>query len=1118
MDVRTEMDLSGSGWKLWQDKDAQWEHDELFAPPVDLSKVPTNAPTGGWSTLDTANAAAVSVPGTVEEYLQKTPGPEGDLKGVSWWFRTVRIPTADSPKRLLLRFDAVRLRAEVYVNQKLVGYDVVGNSPFEVDITDAAKPGEEIQLAVRMTDPGGNYDWRDSSPFNWGTYKIPMSHAFGGITGGVKLVMCEPVYISDFHVRNTPLVTTANAYVTIRNTTDKQADRLLTVGALPVGKSELAFFHTQTVSVLPGEETFKVEMAVPNAALWDLDHPNLYGCAASLGTTNAEVDSVETHFGFRWFAPEDVGKNAVFRLNGKRIVLRTAISWGFWPINGIFPTPALAEKQIRTAKELGLNMLNFHRAIGQTGVLDKADELGLLYFEEPGGYVSGDESEFSQKLSREKLLRMVRRDRSHPSLVIYNMINEAWDSHGAGKDKVVMDHHIADLRDAHALDPSRTIVHTSAWAKKPDADDPAKMHMRPFDDTLHMNGWFDFHRAGGPEVWKQDLYKNPNDFYARSTNEREIVYDGEEGAISTPPRLEKIKADLEKAPRLGWDGQMYLDWFKTFDDFLTRKNLRAAFPSVDALTTAMGDVSLYHQGRKIENVRICNANDGYAVNGWEAEIVENHSGIVDCFRNPKGDPTLMAYYNQPLYIAVKTRSQIAQVPGEVLVDFYAINETGLKGAHTLKLMAKDSASQEIWSKEIPVSLTGGEVYGQSLAEGVKIPLTGAPGMFRIEASMADSSGKECARGHDEVFAVNWRIVKLQGKGAVWETGNRVRNFLRMQKNLDAPAYADNLGHLDWIIVSRPPNEGEATDIPPECFRDSKGENAGVITTFFNGRNFKDELYRRTDKTVDLSVPDGATPDPAVPLTEGYSVRWEGQIVPPASGVYTFITQTTGAVRLMVNGQEVINSTVEKASQTNRGQIRLDAEKAAPFVVEFRQVKGASRCKLSWAVPEVSPANPERLIARVRDEGTTLLLLDRADTWMDLIQKNSAVKYSGNFKIGTAWLGGDHFVKKHPLFKDLPVDRALDWPYQAVVRNGRERSGLLLEGEELVAGAWHCFPMQLGTAVGIIPCGKGRIVVSTLEICGNVASSDEPANVARKLLCNFIEYAEEKSAQPAQPHQ
>jgi len=66
---RETIDLSGSGWNLWRDKDASWENDELFLPPVDLSKIPTNAPTGGWDNLNSKDKVPVAVPGTAEEYL-----------------------------------------------------------------------------------------------------------------------------------------------------------------------------------------------------------------------------------------------------------------------------------------------------------------------------------------------------------------------------------------------------------------------------------------------------------------------------------------------------------------------------------------------------------------------------------------------------------------------------------------------------------------------------------------------------------------------------------------------------------------------------------------------------------------------------------------------------------------------------------------------------------------------------------------------------------------------------------------------------------------------------------------------------------------------------------------
>ncbi|HXJ74228.1 MAG TPA: hypothetical protein VNM37_15365, partial [Candidatus Dormibacteraeota bacterium] len=670
---RIELDLSGAGWRLWPDKAAAWTNDELFLPPVDVAKVPLNPPTGGWSALN-AGAQDVSVPGTVEEYLHPGNGPEGDLKGVSWWTRKFTIPESGSPRRLILHFDAVRLRAEIFVNRKLAGYDTIGNTPFDVDITGAVKPGEACELAVRVTDPGGNFDWRDSSSFSWGAYAIPMSHGFGGITGPVRLLSVDPVYVDDIYVQNTPAITNANVFVTVKNTTGREVRRNVYLTVLEKADADRldeflnarrtgnritrVVFHSEfrAIRLPPGDTVVTGIVSVANARLWNLDTPNLYACEAAMSDDAKICDHARQTFGFRWFAPEGFGSNALFRLNGERIVLRTAISWGFWPINGIFPTPELAERQITVAKALGLNMLNFHRAIGQPEVLEDADKLGLLYYEEPGAYKAA-EGAFGEAMMREKVFRMVKRDRSHPSLVLYSFINER------NASQPFQPRERADMLAAHALDPGRALTLSSSWALKADAPEDIKAHVRPFDAEIHFTGWFDNHHAGGPEVWRQNLYQSPYKYYNRTTNRNEIVYWGEEGAISSPPRLERIKADLDAAPFKGWDGSIYLEWYRQFDGFLTRKNLRAAFPTVDALTTAMGAVSLDHQGRKIELMRLNDVTDGYAVNGWESESVENHSGIVDCWRNPKADPAILAYYNQPLYVAVKTRSQFAQIPG-----------------------------------------------------------------------------------------------------------------------------------------------------------------------------------------------------------------------------------------------------------------------------------------------------------------------------------------------------------------------------------------------------------------------------------------------------------------------
>ncbi len=695
---------------------------------------------------------------------------------------------------------------------------------------------------------------------------------------------------------------------------------------------------------------------------------------------------------------------------------------------------------------------------------------------------------------------MVKRDRSHPSLVIYNLINEAWDSGGASRDPAVLDGHVRDLRDAHALDPSRTIVHTSAWALKPDDDELPKIHMRPFDNTVYRHGWFDNHHAGGPEVWRQNLYQSPDKYYNRTTNRGEIVYWGEEGAISTPPRLALIKASVEAQPRPGWDGAVYLDWYRQFDSFLTRKNLRGAFPTVDALTTAMGAVSLYHQGRKIEIMRLNNVTDGYAVNGWESETIENHSGIVDCWGNPQADPAIMAYYNQPFYVAVKTRSQFAQIPGDVTVDFYVINEKNLHGSHTLKISAHNPSGDEVFTKQVPVMLSGGETYGELLASNISVPIANATGMFRIEASLQDANGNPAATGHDEVLAVDWKSQKLSGNGATWESTPMVRDFLKTEKGLPAEAYRDDLGKLDWVVVTRPPGEGQPVEIPADRYA---------------GNSWKSLPPTVPSKIKSMSAPTKpwiilcrTAPRPTSIPACWKIMACVGKAIShrPSSGDYTFEIASSDGVSLWVNGKQLFDHFREKGSQINQGKIHLEAGQPVSLRVELWHYKGDAQCKLLWAVPEADAPDPNRLIERVRNDGTTLFILDRADTWMNLITNHTSATYNGSFKIGTAWLGGIHFVREHPLFKDLPVNQALDWPYQAVVRNGKTRSGLLLEGEDLVAGAWHSYPMALGTAVGIIPCGKGKIVVSTLDIASQLNSTDTSAEVARKLLCNFILWA------------
>ncbi len=759
-------DLSSLEWKIWLDKNAQWENDELFLPPVDLSTIPTNKPTVGWKVLQQQEAQSTQLPATVEQYFWgengNAFGVSGNYVGVSWFYTTFRAPANVKDKRVVLHFESARLRAEVYLNQKLVGYDIINGTPFTVDIADALKDGENF-LAVRITDPNGNFAWRDWETYQWGKYQSVPSHGFGGITGKVSLEVTAPVYISDVFIKNKTKANSVDVEVEISNESDQATNGNI---VLSIDDKAMA---TINVDGLKGKKVFTKTLTLKNARLWCPENPQLYTLKTEWSGQDSHYQK-EQRFGFRWFEIREVNGDRMFFLNGKRVVARSAISWGHWPINGIFPTDELAIKQIKTAKSLGLNMLNFHRGIGQTKVFNAADELGLMYYEEPGGYRPG-ESDFVKAYKREKLLRMVKRDRNHPSLVIYSMINEA------GRDPYANEKQ--DIRDAHQLDPTRCITFSSQFYPKkykggeaPKTPSEGKMFMEPYDTTVYYQGWWDEHHAGGPGVYRDYFYNGPEDYLRYTNHASEIIVWGEEGAIGSPPRLDLLKTEYQKEEKTGWDGDTYLEQHKAYDEFLSKKGFREAFPTVDDLCTQMGAISHYYQGRIIENIRIGNVTDAYIVNGWESTKVENHSGVVDIYRNPKASASILSKYNQPQYVAIKLRTKVLETGTSSIAGIYAINENGLKGTHTLKLSLQSlSGEQEIGSYK--VNLKGGTNYGQLLKKAVQFNVP-EEGYSELKAELLKGN-KILARGCEKLYSVTTgqktfpKIAVLDTSGYLQET-------------------------------------------------------------------------------------------------------------------------------------------------------------------------------------------------------------------------------------------------------------------------------------------------------------------------------------------------------------
>ena len=130
----------------------------------------------------------------------------------------------------------------------------------------------------------------------------------------------------------------------------------------------------------------------------------------------------------------------------------------------------------------------------------------------------------------------------------------------------------------------------------------------------------------------------------------------------------------------------------------------------------------------------------------------------------------------------------------------------------------------------------------------------------------------------------------------------------------------------------------------------------------------------------------------------------------------------------------------------------------------------------------------------------MFVLDGVCPWLEkLCSLNAFPKY----KIFTShqnWVGHSLFVKGHKFFECLPVNCAMNWEYQSLASYGRDKHWGLYEidGEEPIVSLVG-YPLDgIATSMGVVKCGKGRIVFSSLEIPQNLTKEDNQSAITRRL--------------------
>ena len=193
-------------------------------------------------------------------------------------------------------------------------------------------------------------------------------------------------------------------------------------------------------------------MTVPSPKLWYLDRPNRYLARIFVTADDRVVDAYDQPFGFRTI--EFTPRNG-FQLNGRRVPLQGTCNHHDLGALVRRSTPAL-ERQLEILKELGCNALRTSHNPPAPELLDLADRMGFVVMVEAfdcwqAGKTASDYSRLFATWHKRDLQAMVRRERNHPSVIMWSIGNEIHEQDGPKYSKM--------LRDiVHAEDPTRPVT------------------------------------------------------------------------------------------------------------------------------------------------------------------------------------------------------------------------------------------------------------------------------------------------------------------------------------------------------------------------------------------------------------------------------------------------------------------------------------------------------------------------------------------------------------------------------------------------------------------------------------------------------------------------------------
>jgi len=381
---------------VWQNLNGFWQ----FAPD--------SADTGekdNWQDAPEKFGSKILVPFS---WASPMSGVELPKVNVGWYSRSFSVKGKGwTGKDIYLVFGASDFDTKVWINGQTAGEHKGGYLPFEFNITDFLKSGNN-EIVVRVEDE--ELDNRPSGKQYYGNAK--------GIWQTVYLEPRSDIYISA--LRFTPDIDNSKVNVAVELSAQAAGGTVFML----TGKDNGISFESP---VEQGKSTVSWDIPVDSMKLWTPDEPFLYEVKATLSGPGTD-DNVSSYFGMRKFSAIKIpGKDFEYvALNNKPLYLKLTLDQSYHPEGFYtFPSDQFMKEEILRAKELGLNGLRIHIKADIPRKLYWADKLGLLIMEDVPNFWGEPTPE--AKANWEYIAENeIKRDYNHPSIFSWVLFNETW--------------------------------------------------------------------------------------------------------------------------------------------------------------------------------------------------------------------------------------------------------------------------------------------------------------------------------------------------------------------------------------------------------------------------------------------------------------------------------------------------------------------------------------------------------------------------------------------------------------------------------------------------------------------------------------------------------------------